>query len=92
MIGTPCGPKAVGELGEPGIQPDELCPVSHHWEPDGNGGFVAVLDAPVDEAAAPAEEAPAEETVSPRRRKRMVDTLEPVAAAEGPADEEAESE
>jgi hypothetical protein len=53
---------------------------------------VAVLDAPVDEAAAPAEEAPAEETVSPRRRKRMVDTLEPVAAAEGPADEEAESE
>ena len=95
-IGTPCGPDAVGELGEPGV-PDDLCPVGHHWEPDGNGGFVAVLDAPADEAeepAAPAEEAPAEEA-PPRRKKRVTGTVEPVAApaaAEEPADEEAASE
>lgn len=52
----PQGPHALrpadgGELKECCAEhAKDLCPVGHHWEPDGNGGFVAVLDAPTEEA------------------------------------------
>ena len=40
---------------------DALCPVGYHWEPNGDGGFVTVLDAPAEEATAPPDEEPAGE-------------------------------
>lgn len=55
----------------------DLCPVGHHWEPDGNGGLVAVLDAPTGE-----EEAPAAEAAQPVRRKRVTGTVQTLPAPE----------
>jgi len=54
-----------------GLHHDDPCPVGHRWEPDGNGGFVAVLDAP-DAAPKP----------KPRRKRREA-AVEPANAGEG---------
>lgn len=78
VIVTPLGADGtpVGEAEE------AFAPVGHHWEPDGNGGFVAVLDA-IAAGSASAEDGP-----QPKRRKRMVGTVQPMDAPEEPAVED----